>query len=430
MEPNRESDRPEAAPPSKASTGASLPRPELNPLMNPLLGKNMGRWAQVYFTSPPEKREQAVEELLRQLETEAAGGAAQGREAVKAPVQQSPAVRQPAPEMVTIPQMPAKDAGGAPTAGLSVVPRSSTPRMPGIPEDQKLPRAASLESEGVEEAGGSTLECPNCEHKNAAEQRFCGLCGMQLDAIPKKPAQAVAAPQIPNEPRALEREPDWAWLRERSLSHLSSVDVPKSRWRMIAGVAVLIVIVVVGYLIWTRRERGDEVEQETQQPKVESPAGSISIPQQQSSAPPVSTPAVEKPAEARRESGGGSSKNDKIATKPARTSREPINISAPATRVENTAGAAKGTGDEELQTARQFLDGQGVRKDTSTAAQWLWKSVAKQNNEAVLLLSELYVTGTGVPHSCEQARILLVAASKRGSAAAAQKLRTVETSCR
>src|SRR3977135_1497480 len=41
---------------------------ELNPLQNPILGKNLGRWAQVYFTNPPEKREQAVVELLRELE--------------------------------------------------------------------------------------------------------------------------------------------------------------------------------------------------------------------------------------------------------------------------------------------------------------------------------------------------------------------------
>src|SRR5438552_11373098 len=42
---------------------------ELNPLQNPTLGRNLGRWAQVYFTSPPEKREQAVVELLKELET-------------------------------------------------------------------------------------------------------------------------------------------------------------------------------------------------------------------------------------------------------------------------------------------------------------------------------------------------------------------------
>ncbi|MFZ1998769.1 MAG: hypothetical protein WA239_21395, partial [Candidatus Sulfotelmatobacter sp.] len=44
-----------------------LPDPELNPLLNPLLGAHMGRWAEVYFTTPPEKRAQAVSELVREL---------------------------------------------------------------------------------------------------------------------------------------------------------------------------------------------------------------------------------------------------------------------------------------------------------------------------------------------------------------------------
>jgi len=52
----------------------TLPSPELNPLTNPVLGRNMGRWAEVYFTSPPEKREQAVQELLRELERDSSAG--------------------------------------------------------------------------------------------------------------------------------------------------------------------------------------------------------------------------------------------------------------------------------------------------------------------------------------------------------------------
>src|ERR1700727_167723 len=53
---------------------STLPQAELNPLLNPLLSQNMGRWAEVYFTSPPEKREQAVQELLRDLESQRAAG--------------------------------------------------------------------------------------------------------------------------------------------------------------------------------------------------------------------------------------------------------------------------------------------------------------------------------------------------------------------
>jgi len=46
--------------PLKDSDETKLPHPELNPLLNPLLAENMGRWAEVYFTNPPEKREQAI----------------------------------------------------------------------------------------------------------------------------------------------------------------------------------------------------------------------------------------------------------------------------------------------------------------------------------------------------------------------------------
>ena len=51
----------------KLADAGHFPKPELNPLLNPLLEQNLGRWAQVYFTSPPEMREHAVSELLREL---------------------------------------------------------------------------------------------------------------------------------------------------------------------------------------------------------------------------------------------------------------------------------------------------------------------------------------------------------------------------
>ena len=54
-------------PPDKPDVN-TLPDPELNPLLNPLLAAHMGRWAEVYFTNPPEKREQAISDLLRELE--------------------------------------------------------------------------------------------------------------------------------------------------------------------------------------------------------------------------------------------------------------------------------------------------------------------------------------------------------------------------
>jgi TPR repeat protein len=68
----------------------------------------------------------------------------------------------------------------------------------------------------------------------------------------------------------------------------------------------------------------------------------------------------------------------------------------------------------------------GVR-DPAEAAKLLWKAVSKQNATAAVLLSDLYLRGDGVPRSCDQARLLLVAAAKRGSPLAAQQLRNLES---
>ena len=46
---------------------------ELNPLTNPVLERNLVRWAEVYFSSPPGKREQAVNKLLEEIKREASG---------------------------------------------------------------------------------------------------------------------------------------------------------------------------------------------------------------------------------------------------------------------------------------------------------------------------------------------------------------------
>src|ERR1035438_381864 len=55
------------AQPTDESKTSILPASDLNPLQNPLLGAHMGRWAEVYFTTPPEKRAQAVSDLVREL---------------------------------------------------------------------------------------------------------------------------------------------------------------------------------------------------------------------------------------------------------------------------------------------------------------------------------------------------------------------------
>ena len=77
--------------------------------------------------------------------------------------------------------------------------------------------------------------------------------------------------------------------------------------------------------------------------------------------------------------------------------------------------------------AQRYLNaGPGTMRDSREASAWLWKAVAKQNLTATMLLSDLYLRGDGVTKSCDQARLLLDAAARKGGTAAAQRLRNLQ----
>jgi len=76
--------------------------------------------------------------------------------------------------------------------------------------------------------------------------------------------------------------------------------------------------------------------------------------------------------------------------------------------------------------AEHYLNaGAGQRRDTAEAAKWLWKSVAKHNGQATVLLSDLYLKGDGVSKNCDQARVLLDSAARKGVAGAGERLRNL-----
>jgi len=86
-----------------------------------------------------------------------------------------------------------------------------------------------------------------------------------------------------------------------------------------------------------------------------------------------------------------------------------------------------GAGADELAAAQRYLEGKNGPRDSSQAAKWLWKAVGKQNPGAALMLAELYARGDGVAKSCDQARLLLVAAAKKGAPSAGLRLRNLES---
>ena len=375
-----------------------LPNPELNPLLNPTLGRHLGRWAQVYFTSPPEKREEAVEELLRELQGD------------------SPATQE------TIASMPAD----SPT--LEAVPVETIRIVEGV-------------------AAPSSLKCDECGHLYTASQRFCGMCGATLAEEP-----AVSTEPIPRGHSARTVEPafthadlpslspvvnsvnppddgysDIRWLREKSLSDSGS------SWRRARYAPAIIAVLAIGILFYAQSRPSNTPGQPAAKATHSAPESArLSTPT------PASTPAETAPVEKAEEATPATpheparSSPDQIkppvlpptsAADAVDNPRPPAGNRAPsASQIEPSASLNPANGTAELAMAEDFLSGKTHPRNSEEAAKYLWRAVGKENPTAILLLSDMYQAGDGVPKSCDQARLLLSAAAKKGVPQAAAKL--------
>jgi hypothetical protein len=429
---------------------STVPPPELNPLLNPLLGNNMGRWAEVYFTSPPEKREEAVLQLIRELEDEDAAG-----------LQQNDAGRSglPAPASQDSPKAAAMSAAGS----TNSVVRDFVHSGPASLMHGSNTNAAS-DAQGI--------ACFWCGYVNGAEYRFCGRCGEALnsrptssppyqredrdtqnrhsknrnlgvterksdayhlekydseynssqyntESRPELPAEAEARPEPVREPSepyqwgsdpvprilpSLEAVSSDDFLRRRadySSSRLESESSSHSLRPWFAAVFAA-VIVALAYTAWRSPWH-----------HTPAPAPANKGETMPAVAPPSAPRVTASPAPSQPLPSTGVPK-----AAPA-TSNPPT----PAVSPEETPASALGKDTAELDQARDFLDGRnGKQRNTAEAAEWLWRAVRKQNAEATVLLAGLYLRGDGVAKSCDQARLLLDAAAAKGRKDAAEQL--------
>ena len=389
------------------------PPDELNPLVNPLLSQHMGRWAEVYFKSPPEKRDEAVQNLLRELRGE------------------TPVVHDKNSE----------------SAALV---RTSVP---------DLETSAALTAE-------RDVICAHCGHVNAPSQRFCGMCGVSLGLsaeerafVPNEsPHYDVPAPSVTTGgDMETQSESSHYFLDERPHPTYSDDDRPMFEsvgpsfsygYRVVIGLVLAIAIGALAYNAWRGNQNNMDATQASSQapPVADQPAPpaakSDSANQASASAEDNATPKKNEPVPA-------VAKNEAPAPVPAAKPAAPApvttasakNVAEPAprktaaratdrsaTRPETAATQAKPTsGAEELEMAERYLNtAPGQRRDPAQAAQWLWKSVAKQNPQATVLLADLYLRGDGIQKNCDQARVLLDAAARKGQTGASQRLRNMQ----
>ena len=93
------------------------------------------------------------------------------------------------------------------------------------------------------------------------------------------------------------------------------------------------------------------------------------------------------------------------------------------------ASPATSKGEAELALARGLLHDDDTPEEIARGIQQLWVAVEKGNIEAEVELADRFVQGQGVPRNCDQARVLLTAASNANNAAAIDKLKNLDESC-
>ena len=132
--------------------------------------------------------------------------------------------------------------------------------------------------------------------------------------------------------------------------------------------------------------------------------------------PPGSTPTAQRPPATVPAASNGQSES---LPKPNSTEATPesadVIASAPIEAPPPKPAPGPQPGQLEMNKARDA-------SDSTAAAAWLWKATSRGNPEAPVRLADLYLKGSGVPKSCEQALVLLRSAASKENAPARNRL--------
>jgi hypothetical protein len=292
--------------PASSEHPKTLPALEVNPLVNPLLAENMGRWAEVYFKSPPENREQAVRELLQQLEAE---NAQRGNDpsTPQWTNEQGFTHDEGSRSEAFVPSLEnrAPQTGHSFTDSKQIFTEQSIGRSgaePSLPEhrfvertlaEQGLAKHALTEQiltehglfeeslakdpfeDHVEKNHSAasqlaTIHCRSCGHENRDDQRFCGMCGLPLqrDAATEPAAKAIETDARMDrefhlrQPEEFERErpsPPGLWSARRKnaddsvsdgLIRSLDYDTGTRSSGVYIGAVIVVVVLALGYVGW------------------------------------------------------------------------------------------------------------------------------------------------------------------------------------
>lgn len=271
------------------------------------------------------------------------------------------------------------------------------------------------------------ISCPSCGRENPTSHKFCGACGATL-SLPDRVGSDYSRDSRSNEPQLRSageerREPEpfehsitnpnelslFRSFRPSDSTEDGSWEEERSPYRVYIALVLVLMIAGLGYMAWRTSKSGamnahDAPPAPVSAEKAPPPAAAAPSAQPEGGAPKSTEPAANEAAKQPRE-----------ATQAAKA---PVAANAPPTAEASTID----NGSSELAEARRNL----AAHDSADASKWLWKAIAKHNGEATVLLADLYLKGDGVAKNCDQARVLLDSAARKGVAGAGERLRNLQ----
>jgi hypothetical protein len=188
----------------------------------------------------------------------------------------------------------------------------------------------------------------------------------------------------------------------------------------------------VGYgLIWLGQQLAGVEQDSTQQNKADATLPSTTVPAQPVQTPAAATgapkPSAKTPSEAqvKKPEPPATTTEPAVQEPAASTTKEEKDLATPPAASANSPAAteaAPDAGQAEYSEALRILGGDEARTRMPDAVRLLWVYVEKGNSNAEVTLADLYREGRGVKKNCEQTRVLLSAAARKGNALAQRSL--------
>lgn len=306
---------------------------------------------------------------------------------------------------------------------------------PVAPGEERPRRFWAATPPGAEQQPANSYAEPTQQHKSEAGEQAANL--PDISSILIQPSGASQPPSR-SDSSVLEALRPWPHKQPQKKQNW----VERFTLSRAIGIMILLVVVVGLYvyrqtagqtLIWLGEQIGGGQKAQSSQPPSHNnaPTGSFAVAvasDTQQAAQSMRTDDV-RPTENRP----NPDQKTNVSPAPAGNMLQPPgtkrrNITPPANQTAGSSALAPvvepntQAGQAEYQQAMQILQRKYPSYALAEAVKLLWTAVEKGNPSAELALADMYWHGKGVPRNCDQTRILLTAASRKGSAEAQKRL--------